>query len=331
MNAVLHTFRAAPLFSLTVVVLTLSAVGGTYFAWDTARQTSELKTQLQHQRQRFQSLTQTTPAPTLANLDAAHHNIVDLKTQLNAARDALFLKRNLLDSPKVALFDEAKQTPHQLLFQIQESIDTLRVAAASHTPPVQIPDDFHFGFDAYNRSGTPPDPKNLRLISQQHLIVTALVKTLYAAGTHSLLSVKLNGVSLHSSIPKNHTGAKPERDFAAPSKKKPRDRIDNLNFEFTFNGYTHTLRHFLNEIALQEPSPHKILLNVHRVTIIPTTPSTQGTTADVDPLNALVDALSEEDNKTPSFIAKEPVISENLSQFTVIIEGTDLSGKNEKI
>lgn len=311
-----YRFRP-PLFTIAISFLSLVAIGETYLTWCTAQQISRVEKHLRQQSKKLEMFTQTVPAPTSENLDAALRNVATLEKQLYQNRASLYHQTDPRDRDTI----KPLRASHQILFKIQESIDTLRIAASSHRPPIHLPENFHFGFDSYIRSGTPPNPHNLSLLSQHHHLITTLVTKLYTAAPHSLLSVKL--IPYSNSTP--DTVSEPD---TTPHRSKKYQAINStapLIFELTFTGYTHTLRSFLNQITSHKEASGR-LLSTRQIAVTPAKPLSQppkGQSA--EELEALFNSLSDETyegSDQPS--ATELIIAEKLSQFRITVECLDV-------
>jgi hypothetical protein len=204
---------------------------------------------------------------------------------------------------------------------IQQFISEFQREAAAHTDkdgePAEIilADDFAFGFEQYLDEATMLDDEELiPVLDKQRQILTYLLNKLYDAEPESIVSVEREVLELKTA------GAGSDKGFAidpAITARVP-GAINTLAFGLTFTGYTDSLRELLNNLAKFDLPIVVRSIEVER-------PSGSRTTAKVPASNNL-DAFfgvfgggSNSDLEVPEE-AQKPVISENISTFTVVLE-----------
>lgn len=298
-----------PLFSTIVVLFGLIFLGGTSLTYLTFRKATQLENENKTYRRQLDALLQAKPTPTLENLNLAHADITRLKEKLNR------LHQQLDSAPKS--WRDTDLTPPQLLFNLKEFADTFRNAARARENPILVDEQESFGFAVYTRSGEPPAKAHVATIARQYQIIAHLLKQLYAAKPHRILSVKREKVDQRFLA--NEDTHINEDFFTPPPYLSARERegIRTLAFEITFTGYTQSLRHFLNQIAAKKNLTATPIF-VRSVTVRPILSSQAPLPQSPhDQLDALLHSITEEEDKVS---IEEPIITASHSRFSVVIE-----------
>jgi hypothetical protein len=204
---------------------------------------------------------------------------------------------------------------------IQQFISKYQREAAALTDkggePAEIivPDDFAFGFEQYLDEARMLDDEDLiPVLDKQRQILSYLLDKLYRAEPERIVSVEREVIELKPE------GTGSTKGFAinpAITARVP-GAIDTLAFGLTFTGYTDSLRRLLNDLAKFDLPIVVRSIKVER-------PSGSRTTAKVaannnlDAFFGVFDGDSDSEAKAPEE-AQKPVISENISTFSVVLE-----------
>lgn len=303
-------------FSIVVAVCLLAFGAGAYLAFAQSNKIDEAKQKIATAESRLDRLRFADPAPTEANVEAARENVAELKAVLKSIREDLQRGSRLTPSSDGVA----------VMAGIQQFISEFQRKAAAQTDangapdPIALPEDFAFGFEQYIKEATPlDDPKLSATLDKQRQILGYLLNKLFAADPASIVSVKRE-VLERKSAGATGGGSSGEKGFQvspAVSARVP-GAIDTLGFSLTFTGYTDTLRHFLNNLA-------KFDLPIVVRSVEVKRPSGSRTTAartNANNLDAIFGVFGGAGNATEAEAkeAQKPVIAENISTFTVVLE-----------
>ena len=257
-----------------------------------SRKLSTAKAQVASADEQVKALGYANPAPTNKNVKAAQANLEALQgrlesiyqelrqgSQLNASEDGVSVISGILRY----ISDYRKN--------IENHVD--RTAASS---PIEVPDEFAFGFERYFRSTLIPEGEIVPKLDKQRKILSYILDNLIAADPISIQAVKREDFE--------RSRGKYEKFEIDPaiSARVP-GLIDTLAFQVTFTGYTPTIRKFLNNLAYFELPVVVRSVEVDRV-------ESQSKSKAGGFFNS---KSNDSDNKTP-------VISEIESIFTVTLE-----------
>ncbi len=340
-----------PLFTCALVLAFLIFAGGlvlAYMAWsDYGKQQEQLQANLRDTRQ----LKSFDPAPTNDNIVAATKNLNELigvlKNQLKFVKGS-----RTVDSSK------APKTGSDMLFKLQNYRRNFNNDAAATEPygyfeedtsssvpsNVQVPEDFAYGFSRYMLDGaaTPPENNHVSIVYRQMEILSYLIETLLEAAPHSIVAVKREHAE---NIFNRLNTEQPEVADTDPTRERPRasrrarrsqepefkdeiqpdaqtlrvaEAVETMAFSVTFTGYSRTLRDFLRTLEAYE-----MPIVVRSVVVSPVSES-------------MVEEEDTMDNDQPFFTTNEtdsgqtlqeitrPVVTENISEFTVTVEYIDV-------
>jgi hypothetical protein len=299
-------------FTVVVGVCVLVFVAGAYLAFAESGKISKAKQQITTAETQLNNLRFADPAPSEANVIASEENVKQLVSELASIRQDLERGSRITTSTDGI----------GVMAGIQQYITDYQRKAAAHVDihgepdPITLSDDFAFGFEQYVKEATPFDDKKVvALLDKQRQILSYLLNKLYDANPDSIVAVKREVLEQASSAKGND-----QAGFAinpAVSARVP-GAIDTLAFSLTYTGYTDSLRQFLNELAKFDLPIVVRSIEVER-------PSGKKTTAAAPKANNL-DAIfgafggtADATDKQPEE-AQKPVISENSSTFTIVLE-----------
>ena len=309
--------KRSPLLAAVLVIL-LAGVGAEIWLLQQARSDAQRsRVALEQKIQERDWLARQSPAPSAENQQA-------IEAELGAAKKAVAELRTALKGKEANWL--AKAAPAKAIdayFDIAGFVEKMRAQAAR--AQVMIKPDEHFGFSSHANEG--PELDLLPAVYRQRLVMQRLLDEILAARPRALLSVQRErpltaaqritrqaspaAGAGHSNVPPPPAPRKGEvpADFFEPdgrlSLRQP-GIVATEAFRFEFTGQTPALRAFLNSLAT-----FKVPLIVRSVT--------------VESLHANSPAA---DEPIPSGelapVAPVPLVAQNLSKFTVVVESVEL-------
>lgn len=251
------------------------------------------------------------PAPTLENVEASAENVAELKAELRKIREDLGRGARITTSTDGIA----------VMAGIQQFISRYQRKSVTHTgkdgEPVEIivPDNFAFGFEQYLNEATMLDDKELiPVLDKQRQILSYLLDRLYEAEPESIVSVEREALELKG---EDSASTKGFGIHSAITARVP-GAINTLAFRLAFTGYTDSLRRLLNDLAKFDLPIVVRSIEVDRPSGISTTAKVPANN-NLDTLFSFLDGGSNSEVKAPDE-AQKPVISENISTFTVVLE-----------
>ena len=299
-------------FTIIVFVCILAFAAGTYLALAESGKIDQAKQSISSAESKLNDMCFADPAPTQENVDASAENVAELEAELWEIRENLEQGARL--SPSTDGIG--------VMAGIQQFISKYQREAAALTDKdgepfeIIVPDDFAFGFEQYLDEARMLDDENLiPVLDKQRLILSYLLDKLYDAKPESIVSVEREVLELKT----EGTGSAKGFTLNPAITAKVPGAIDTLAFSLSFTGYTDSLRRLLNDLAKFDLPIVVRSIQVER-------PSGSRTTAKVPASNNLdasffgvFDGGSNSEVAAPEE-AQKPVISENISTFTVVLE-----------
>ena len=257
-----------------------------------SKKLSKVKVQVASVDGQTKALIHANPAPTNKNVKAAQTNLEELQERLE----------NTYQKLQQGSYLNTNEDGVSVISSILRYISDYKKRVKSHvdvnsTPtPIEVPDQFAFGFEKYLSSTLIPEGEIVPRLDKQRQILSYILDKLIAADPTSIQAVKREDFE---STTGNRKGFQIDPAISA----RVPDAIDTLAFQVTFTGYTPTLRKFLNGLAY-----FQLPVVVRSVEVDRIETKLQNNASRI--FNAV---SSDEDNKTP-------VISEIESIFTVTLE-----------
>ncbi|MGB1128059.1 MAG: hypothetical protein ACPG3X_06800 [Opitutales bacterium] len=292
-------------FSLIVLVCVLAFLAGAYLIFVESGKVSQAERRLSSAEARLNALLDADPAPTAENVATAEENVAQLSAALASIKEDLQRGSGLNTSADGV----------GVMAGIQQYISDFQRKAGDATnskgesEPIAIPADFAFGFDRYiDEAVMLDDAEIVPRLDKQRQILSYIVEQLIASAPKSIDSVAREVIE------------DPDADgFAiddAVSARAP-GAIDTMAFSLSFSGYTETLRQLLNKLARFDLPIVVRSIAVARPSGSETVaaPKSQATFDDIFGIFGEQSGAPEQ----PA-AAQKPVIEENISKFTVIVE-----------
>lgn len=346
-------FKENPIFSILIVVLLLVFAGGAWFSY------SAYEKSLAHDRKESAAesdLRRTlalNPAPSQANLEAAKANIEALKQSLRQQ-----VETTKGTNPDI-IDNDVPASGTELLFQLRGYREQLTRDATQQipinvneksveegnvvNPGVKLPTDFAFGFSRYLHHGVPPTSDDVAKVYLQKQILEYVVKQLLETRPIEIRSVQRETLQAETDATAAAPAARrsdrqanqqanqlPTDEFRiGTSSLAIKDMVATTGFRVVFTGYTENLRQFMK--ALEQ---FELPLVVRSVAVKPlesgVRTEARGSGRNSNSLDALFGTVAEIDptNAAQTKQAQEPVVAENISEFTVVIEYITVTLKN---
>ena len=301
-------FKKNLIFSTVIIVCLLTFFTGSFLALNESGAIGKAEQEMKSAQANLKNLRFSDPAPSMENVEASAENVAQLQSALNAIREDLQRGDRLsISSDGIGVMAGVQQFISDYQRKSSGQVDVNNEPA-----PISLPQDFAFGFQEYIDEAKPlSDPKSSAVLDQQRQILSYLMDKLIEAKPTSLVSVErevLEQVQIQQ-------GGKSFQIDKAISSRVP-GAIDTLAFRLSFTGYTDSLRSFLNNLAKFDLPIVVRSIDIQRQGGIKNT----ATSTNSNNLDSIFGAFGGSDDEEVPKEAQKPVISENLSTFTVVLE-----------
>ena len=301
-------FKKNLIFSTVIIVCLLTFFAGSFLALNESGAIGKAEQEMKSAQANLKNLRFSDPAPSMENVEASAENVAQLQSALNAIREDLQRGDRLsISSDGIGVMAGVQQFISDYQRKSSGQVDVNNEPA-----PISLPQDFAFGFQEYIDEAKPlSDPKSSAVLDQQRQILSYLMDKLIEAKPTSLVSVErevLEQVQIQQ-------GGKSFQIDKAISSRVP-GAIDTLAFRLSFTGYTDSLRSFLNNLAKFDLPIVVRSIDIQRQGGIKNT----ATSTNSNNLDSIFGAFGGSDDEEVPKEAQKPVISENLSTFTVVLE-----------
>jgi hypothetical protein len=320
-------FKKNPLFCVLCVVFLLVFAGGTYLAIAESGKLEKSQKRVKGVEMQLQSVFRANPAPSSANVEVSGQNVEQLRAELQKIRE------NLQRGSRLTTSDDGVRVMsgvQQYISVYQNKVATTMVNGPGGVPvAISTPADFAFGFEAYIDKGVVPANKAaIPVLDKQRQILSYIADQLIASAPAGIQAIEREELEFLGAAEadkgKSKAGAvKKLSGFQinpAISARAP-GAIDTLAFSVSFTGYTKSLRQFLNNLAEFDLPIVVRSVEVARPSGSATTTVKKSASKGLDDIFGVFGGASSNtaNAETPQSEQK-PVISENVSSFTVILE-----------
>lgn len=306
----MELFKKHILFFSGISVCTLALITGLVFSVLAALDLSKTSKSFNRTERNLNRMLVASPSPVNDNVIASDLNVLKLSEKLQAIRDELERGEEVkasVDGVRVAA-------------GIQQYISKYTTFARSHETkygpaPIEIPQDFAFGFDRFKlESKVPEDSKEIAMLDKQRDILDFLMGELYASHPKAILAVKRQSAKQSDDDFDEYYGDSSIFNIAPSVTSKVEGAIDTIPFEISFSGKTNTLRDFLNRLVEFKRPIVVRSINVSRPNESIKRKLYAETQEDLEYLT------SEEIEKLKEEEKRDPVVTENISEFTLTLE-----------
>ena len=301
-------FKKNLVFFASIAVCLLAFLAGSFLALNESGAIGKSEQEMKSAQARLKNLRFSDPAPSIENVKASADNVAQLQSALNAISEDLQRGDRLsISSDGIGVMAGVQQFISEYQRKSSGQVDVNNEPA-----PISLPQDFAFGFQEYIDEAKPlSDPKSSAVLDQQRQILSYLMDKLIEAKPTSLVSVEREVLEQVLS----QQGGKSFQIDKAISARVP-GAIDTLAFRLSFTGYTDSLRSFLNDLAKFDLPIVVRGIDIQRQGEIKNT----ATSTNSNNLDSIFGAFGGSDDEEAPKEAQKPVISENISTFTVVLE-----------
>ena len=298
-------FKKNLIFSTAIVVCLLAFSVGSFLALNESGAIDKAEQEMKSAQARLKNLRFSDPSPSLENVEASAENVAQLQSALKTIREDLQRGDRLsFSSDGIGVMAGVQQFISEYQRKSSGQVD-----ANDEPAPISLPQDFAFGFQEYIDEAKPlTDPKRSAVLDQQRQILSYLMDKLIESRPASLVSVERE-------VLEQVEGQQSFQIDKAISARVP-GAIDTLAFRLSFTGYTDSLRSLLNNLAKFDLPIVVRSIDIQRKGEIKnTTASTNSNN-----LDSIFGAFGGGNDEEAPKEAQKPVISENISTFTVVLE-----------
>jgi hypothetical protein len=303
-----------PIFTLVCVISLLSAGVGAYLAFVEYSQLIRAEKASSQQQRMLDSLLAQQPSLTAANVEAASANVQQLDQAYRHLAESLYGDTAIVGSTNGV----------QVMASIQEYISEFTYRAKNHVnadgepAPVSIAQDLSFGFEAYAEQASVPElPKVIPLLDQQRQVLSYVMRQLLASDPFEVMSVQRQIFPGESPMdPKKLNG------FNIPQVASARvdGLIETIPVKVQFQGYTSSLRKFINKLAEFEMPILVRSVQVSRKDQVMEESKAKSKSTSLEELFGSFGESSTSEKPSAVKAEQKPIISENASNFTLILE-----------
>jgi len=306
----MELFKKHILFFSGISICTIALIAGLVFSVLAALDLSKKSKSFDRTERNLKRMLVASPSPVDENVIASDLNVLKLSEKLESIREEL----------ERGLEAEASIDGVRVAAGIQQYISKFTTLAKTHESeygpsPIEIPEDFAFGFDRFKlESKVPDDPKEIAMLDKQRDILDFLISELFATHPKGILAIKRQTAKQSDDNDfDDYYGDSSIFNIGSSVTSKVDGAIDTIAFEISFSGKTNTLRGFLNRLAEFERPIVVRSINVSRPN---ETIKRRLNETDVD----LESLTKEELEKLKEEEKRDPIVTENISDFTLTLE-----------
>lgn len=308
-------------FVVVTGVSLLAFIAGAYLAFAESGKAEQAEKRVASAKLQLNAVLNRDPAPTEANIEASNGNVVELRAKLAEIRKELQRGRRLTPSSDGI----------EVMASIQQFISDFQRKASENTSevgdlaPVSLPPNFAFGFEQYiNEAEMPTNVQAVPILDSQRQILGYLVEILLSANPQGITTIRREVRERDATGERGRESQSNRFSINPAISARVPGAVDTLAFSLTFTGYTESLRGFLNRLAEFE-----LPIVVRSVEVSRAAAPKQGSPRSGGQGRTNFEALfgSWDDDtarasgdSTRQREAQKPVIEENVSTFTVILE-----------
>ncbi|MGF1452725.1 MAG: hypothetical protein ACFB21_11705 [Opitutales bacterium] len=355
-------FKKHPLFFGFVIVCLVAFLALAVMAWMARAGYQESVSDLDRTIRDLDTARALQPPPAEAYREQAQANLDELLVELERRIETASGNLDAIDTDPPSnpnrLFFELESYAAEL----RRAARNVRPIYSDDDPTARMAvpenfDDYSFGFDRFltgDQGGTPPPEELVPIVHQQKEIMDRLVRQVYDSRPLAFVNVRRENAQ---QVRQRRTGEGAVEETAAQAARRRRGAddaddalrlggqtlrvpgaVETLAFSVTFQGYTLNLRQFLRALEDSE-----LPLVVRSVVVEPLESSMIAASQDEeeeDDAQQQAGAFGnifgnqdaeepeeEEADDTPDEPLTVPVVDQNISQFTVVVEFVDLQVK----
>ncbi len=314
-------FKKHPLFLTSILSFALVFLIGLVFTILSFIDLIKVNNDVDKTEKNFLQIIEGTPSYTSENVVASDLNVLALTEKLEAMRSEL--ERG---AEAQASIDGVNVTAG-----IQQYISKFKRLAGSKadddgSPIIEIPDGFAFGFDRFSlETKVPESPEEILLLDKQRDILDFLMTELFDTNPKGILEVKRESAKYISDTEGEEYSSDPSIfKISSSVTSRVEGAIKTIPFQISFSGKTNSLREYLNRLANFDRPIVVRSINVSR-------PNESVKTKFKDQRNDKIAAIFgdkvKDINKDQR---KDPVVTENVSEFTLTLEYIEIVLQEEE-
>ena len=307
-------FKKNLVFFLSIIICLLASVAGAFLAFGEAGKVKSAQSEIDSAEAQLKSFLMANPSPTIENVTASEQNRVALTKELEKIRENLQRGSRInVSGDGVGVMAGIQQ--HITEYQVRVENQT---SANGEAAPIAIPAKFGFGFEKYIDTGSMLEDGNpfTKQLDKQRQVLSYIINQLIDSRPASITAVRREVLEAQVAGKAGNDADSGFQINQAISARVP-GAIETMAFSVTFTGYTDSLRSFLNNLAEFELPIVVRSVEVGR-------PQGSSTTRVKPRGNALDDIFGafggDPASTEAAKVAQKPVISENVSGFTVVLE-----------
>jgi hypothetical protein len=307
----MELFKKHILFFSGVSICTVALIAGLVFSIIAALDLNKKSKSFDRTERNLKRMLVASPSPVDENVIASDLNVLKLSEKLKSIREEL----------ERGVEAEASVDGVRVAAGIQQYISKFTTLARTHKnaygpAPIEIPEDFAFGFDRFKlESKVPDDAKEIAMLDKQRDILDFLIGELFATHPTGVLAIKRQTAKQSDDKDfDDYYGDASIFSIGSSVTSKVEGAIDPIAFQISFSGKTNTLRGFLNRLAEFKRPIVVRSINVSRPN--ETIKRRLNEEADED----LESLTSEELEKLKEEGNRDPIVTENISDFTLTLE-----------
>jgi len=310
-----------PILTTILVICVAAFAVESYFLWSFNGKVAVAKRNLSNAQAKAESDEKALPAPTADNKAAALKNVDDLQASLNKTISTLTDTKTKID-PKDVPKDSA-----EFLIAVQSYVTKLQAKATEKGIVLPVPvKDYTFGMSMYIGGKAPaPPPEKIPAVYTQMRVLE------YVLG-HLMGDAKVDGLQMMiAGIARENVGVGATNADSAtvandiftvsPLVSVRGPGLNTYAFQIQFISYTESLRLLLNDLKTFD-----MPLVVRSIEVEPALESTITTAANLGlpPSAAKPTTAAEKTKAAKDALARKPVVTDNLSKFTLTFEYVEL-------
>ncbi len=310
----MQALKKNPYFFATLIIIGLLIIAQTVFAIILSNKENELSKILDKKLQNRDYLQKIIPSPDNQNLLAANSNYKNIVKQLEEYRSDI-----TINAIKQTTADNNITNPEDLYFDLVDFIEAKKNEAKINNIKLVNGDAENFGFNKFIESGTGPNKEKIEGVYKQRLILDYILKNLYLSKPKSIVSIareEVNSSAENSILSEKKSGSDIFQINQRISDNVP-GVVDTTAFKLTFTSRTQSLRSFLKLL-----SNFEYPLVVQSVEVEPFKDIEKNSA--LSNANNLASLIGQTLRQDPNSEQQIPVVSNNISKFTVTIEYIEL-------
>lgn len=322
-------FKKYPIFCVLIAVFLLLLGGGIYLVLSQGKALEEAKRSYRNAQSDIERVSRgiTYDEESRILIAPTPENKELLRNRLDVIQgDIEEIRRTMSAKTEGILLDPAGE--FTFLPKLQAFIADMKVLAAEDE--VTLNENEAFGFARYAIRAEQPAADMIPALDRQQQVLEYILRQLFAAEPSAILSVERELIEAKVDEESRSRSRRNERSgedvfiIEELITARSNEFIDTFAFRLVFTGTTEVLRNFLNRIAGFE-----LPLIVRSIDVVPVEEGDEPEAASDDAgagdtLASLFGAMEPEQEEPEVDDGKEPIITENKSKFSVVIEFVEL-------